>query len=338
MHFKGEPQSLMRMCDVCLFARLTQKNAWNATDISISICVSLLNTLVKITFWYFPLLFYRRKLTSSQITISTKTSQGEYAKKQGVDYADPEATPENPEDLYQQHAAGQHTEAIYETFDDVRRQTLNLETEGNIYGYRNGGSKGDLQEPLYVTRDHVAYEARDQHVATREVPMSQPQEIAQDTHDITFAQPNVQEQTFEDQHNVYDPRGQHGETDFDDQYQDYDMKYNSYDQYADSLGMSFQQGGEEEFTENDFSHVDQHNQDMSSLNNSFQYHQEAESEYESTYGQPNQNIHPMNISLQIQDEDGNDVTYGQYWQHTIAIPSNTRSENADTWMNNVCFT
>ena len=120
-------------------------------------------------------------------------------------------------------------------------------------------------------------------------------------------------QTFEDQHNVYDPRGQHEDTDFDGQYQDYDMKYDSYDQYADSLGMSFQQaGGEEEFTENDFAYVDQHSQDISSLNNSFQYHQEAESEYESTYGQPNQNIHPMNISLQIQDEDGNDVTYGQY--------------------------
>lgn len=265
------------------------------------------------------------------MTISTKTSHYGYDNKQGIDYADPEATPENPDELYQ-HVAGQHTEAIYETFDDVRRQTLNLETEENIYGYnsRNGGVKEDSQEPLYVSRDHVVYEARDQHAATRGVPLSQPQEITQDPHDITLAQPNVQAQTFEDQRNVYDPRGQHEDTDFENQYQDYDVKYNPYDQYTDSLGMSFQGGGggEEEFTENDFAYVDQHSQDMTSLNNSLQYRQGgAEREFESTYGQPNQNIHSTNISLQIQDEDGNDVTYGQYWQH----PNSVRHTQAGEW-------
>ena len=31
---KGESQFLLRLCDICLFARLAQKNAWNAVDIS----------------------------------------------------------------------------------------------------------------------------------------------------------------------------------------------------------------------------------------------------------------------------------------------------------------
>ena len=99
---------------------------------------------------------FHRKLTSSQITISTKSDP--YKKNETAAYALPGEEAQTTHDIYNtQEGAGD----LYDDLENVRKQTLAI-AEDNIYG----GS----QNALYSARD--LYSTREQHAGYHEEPFN----------------------------------------------------------------------------------------------------------------------------------------------------------------------
>lgn len=103
------------------------------------------------------ILFLYRKLTSSQITLSTKSDP--YNKKNETPaYELPDEEAQTAQDIYNTQEVA---DVLYDDLDNVRKQTLAI-AEDNIYG----GS----QNALYSTQD--LYSMREQHAGYHEEPFN----------------------------------------------------------------------------------------------------------------------------------------------------------------------
>ena len=103
--------------------------------------------------------FFTRKLTSSQITISTKTYSYK-TKNEAHSYA------ETALNIYNTDLPAA-PELLYDNLENVRKQASTLDEE-NIYGQTNTQLYSTWGQCVYGTQDHVVYPTRDQVVGPTE--------------------------------------------------------------------------------------------------------------------------------------------------------------------------
>ena len=126
----------------------------------------------------------RRKLTSSQITLNSNPKDTD-GRKETISYEEPNVAPNDAQtagdDLY--NPSVQHRDELYETFADVRRKTLILAEENNIYSedYRlkDYPTFHNPNVQLYHSHDGMVYgignEVDGLNLAFHAFPLSQPQ-------------------------------------------------------------------------------------------------------------------------------------------------------------------